>query len=104
MSSVWAAVLVGLVPVDEAQDVGGEAQGHGRELEGLGHVVDEHGLGQVAQHVQEALGARDGVLGLPEVVEELGAGHIGVGRDAPPEVAAEKCPVVWPARMSTGEG
>jgi hypothetical protein len=37
------------------------------------------------------------MAGLKEVIEKLGAGYVGVGRNAPPEVAANEGTVIWAA-------
>jgi hypothetical protein len=76
-------VAVGVVPVDEGEQVGRDAHAHRRDGEAAGRVRDEVARDEPREGLEELLRSRDRLLGLPAVIEELLVGHVGVRRDSP---------------------
>ena len=93
---------VGLGPVDDAHEVGRDPHAHRREPEPLFHVCVE-GLGsEMTDHFAQLLGAGDGVLRLPLVVEEGGLVDLGVTGHLAPPLAREELPVLQLLRRDGG--
>ena len=86
-------IALGVAPVDQRQQVGRHAHRHRRALEAALRVRDEVLRDQTFQRGQQLADVGDRVLRLPLVVEELGLADVRVGRDAPPELAAQQLAV-----------
>ena len=86
-------ILVRVAPVDERQQVRRDPHRHRRALEPALRVRDEVLRDQARDRRQQLRDVRHRMLGLPLVVQELGFGDLRVGRDGPPELAAQQVAV-----------
>ena len=93
---------VGLCPVDDAHEVGRDANAHRREPKPLLHICVEGLGGEISHHFAQLLGAGDGVLRLPLVVEEGGLVDLRVARDLAPPLAREELSVLQLLRRDGG--
>ena len=82
-------IIVGVLPIDEAEQVRRYPHRHRGGAEPLPGVLDEAGMDEVPERIEKLVDPRDAVLHLPAVVEEIRLFDIGELGDTPPPLSVE---------------